>query len=114
MGRVIEKFALYVRHMENIIPETLCSKNRATLKGKLNRLVNTSVALRSAFFTDILAEVKRFSMIKHEKGINVIKILDAVETTKLNYERLKKEIPVGVMYEKIFIQQKRLLPLIIQ
>ena len=48
--------------------------------------------LRSAFFTDVLAEAKRFSLISQKKDINVITMLEAVETTKSNYQRLLAKV----------------------
>ena len=98
MGRLVEKFGLYVQHLRDIIPTTKNSKDRATLQGKLTKLVNAPVLMRSAFFTDVLAEAKRFSMITQEKNINVIKMLDAVETTKYNYERLLKKVKKDPAY----------------
>ena len=98
MGRLVEKFGLYVQHLRDIIPTTKNSKDRATLQGKLNKLVNAPVLMRSAFFTDVLAEAKRFSMVTQEKDINIIKMLDAVETTKSNYERLLKKVKKDPAY----------------
>ena len=42
--------------------------------------------LRSAFFTDVSAEVKKFSLLTQEKNINVTQLLNAVKSTKPNYE----------------------------
>ena len=92
MGRVVEKFGLYVQHLKENIPTIKSSKDRATVQGKLNKLVDAKVLLRSAFFTDILAEAKRFSLVSQKKNINIIKMLDAVETTKSNYQRLLAKV----------------------
>ena len=42
--------------------------------------------LRSAFFTDVSAEVKKFSLLTQEKNVNVTQLLNAVKSTKPNYE----------------------------
>ena len=98
MGRLVEKFGLYVQHLRDIIPTTKSSNDRATLQGKLKKLVNAPVLMRSAFFIDILAEARRFSLVTQEKNINIIRMLDAVETTKCNYERLLKRVTKNPAY----------------
>lgn len=92
MGRVVEKFGLYVQHLKENIPTIKSSKDRATVQGKLSKLVDAKVLLRSAFFTDVLAEAKRFSLVSQKKDINVIKMLNSVETTKFNYQRLLAKV----------------------
>lgn len=60
--------------------------------GKLNNLVKTKVLLWLTFFQDVLAEEKRFSIVTQEKNINVIRMLDALETIKSNYEQFLKKV----------------------
>ena len=91
MGHVIEKFGLYIERLNRCVMTTKNSIAGATVEGKLKKLVDTKVLLRAAFFTDVLADVKRFSLITQEKNINVIKMLNAVETTKSNCERQLKK-----------------------
>ena len=62
------------------------SAPRATLQEKLKKLVDAKILLCSAFFRDVLAEAKKFSLLTQEKNVNVIKLLNAVESTKSNYE----------------------------
>ena len=88
---LIEKFGLYCAHL-NIISITTNSKEEATLERKFNKLVDVKVLLRCALFTDILAEVKKFSLITQKSDINIINILDLVESTKNNYERLFRKL----------------------
>ena len=94
MGRVVEKFGLYIQHLKGTIPTIKQSNDRAIVQGKLNKLVDAKVLLRSAFLSDVLTEAKRFSLIFQKKDIKVIKMLDAMETTKSNYQgflaKLKK------------------------
>ena len=92
MERVIEKFGLYVEHLNSYVATTKNSTVHATVEGKLKKLAGAKVLLRAASFTDVLVEAKRFSLITQEKKINVIKMLNAVESTKSNYERLLKRI----------------------
>ena len=47
MGRVVEKFGLYVQHLKGTILTIKSSNDRATVQGKLNKLVDAKVLLRS-------------------------------------------------------------------
>ena len=92
MDRVVEKFGLYCAHLSNTISTTTNSKDRSTLEGKFDKLVDAKVLLRCALFTDILAEAKKFSLITQKSDINIIGVLDLVESTKNNYERLFRKL----------------------
>ena len=82
MGRLIEKFGLYLQHLQNVIATTSNAKDRSTLEGKFTKLIDAKVLLRSAMFTDVLAEAKHFSLTTQKQSINIISIIDAVESTK--------------------------------
>ena len=47
---------------------------------------------------DVLAEVKRFSMITQEKSTNIIRVFNSVETAKWNYARLLKKVKKNPSY----------------
>ena len=99
MGRVIEKFGLYTQqHLQHSIDTAKNSKDRATLQGKFTKLINAKFLLRCALFTDVLAEAKHFSLITQEQNIDIIRILDSVENTKHNYERLLKKLRKNPAY----------------
>ena len=66
MGRLLEKFGLYVGHLKDSTSSAKNSAARATLLGKLIKLVDAKVLLPSAFFTEVLAEAKRFSLLTQE------------------------------------------------
>ena len=78
--------------MKDSTSSTKNSPARTTLQGKLKKLVDAKVLLRAAFFTEVLAEAMKFNFLTQEKNVNVIKLLNAVEPTKSNYERLLKKI----------------------
>ena len=90
MERLVEKFGLYTAHLQNVISTCKILKDRAVLEGKFSKLVDAKVLLRSALFIDILAEAKKFSLITQKSNINIVEVVDYVETTKSNYERLLK------------------------
>ena len=91
MERVVDKYGLYCQHLQHLIPETKNSKDRATLQGKFNKMIEAKVPLRCAFFVDILSSAKVFSLTTQKLDINIIEIVDSVETTKRSYEKLFKK-----------------------
>ena len=98
MERVIEKFGLYIQHLQHSIDTVKKSQDRATLQGKLTKLINAKFLLRCVLFTDVLAEAKHFSLITQEQYIDIIRILDSVENTKHNCERLLKKLRKNPAY----------------
>ena len=54
--------------------------------------MDAKVPLRSAFFTDVLTEAKKCSLLTQKKNVNIIELLNAVESAEPNYERLLKKI----------------------
>ena len=60
------------------------------MEGKFAKLVDAKVLLRCALFIDVLAEAKKFSLITQKSDVDIITIIDYVESTKYSYERLLK------------------------
>ena len=54
MELVIEKLGLYVEHLKSCMETTKKSPARGTVEGKLKKLVEAYVLLRTAFLTDVL------------------------------------------------------------
>ena len=92
MDRLIEKFGLSCVHLNDIISTTTSSKEKATLKGKFNKLADAKLLLCCALFTDILAEAKKICLITQKSDIKIIDIFDLVESTKNNFERLFRKL----------------------
>ena len=92
MGRLIEKVGLYTQHLQNAIATSGSAKDKSTSEGKFKKLIDAKVLLRSALFKDILADAKVFSLLTQKHTIDIIKIIDSVESTKNNYERLRKKL----------------------
>ena len=91
MERVIDKFGLYTRHLGDFISREKNGKNRATVQGKLNKLLEAQVILRSAFLRDILTPAKVFSLITQKENPNIIEIVESVEKTKKEYKKLLRK-----------------------
>ena len=91
MGRVIDKFGLYTRHLNSFISREKNSKTKATVKGKLEKLLDAQVILRSAFLKDILLPAKIFSLITQKENPNIIETVESVERTKKEYKKLLKK-----------------------
>ena len=88
---LVDKFGLYCQHIQHAIPEIKNSKDRATLQGKFEKLIDTKVLLLSEFFSDILSAAKAFSLATQKSDINIIAIVENSELTKLGYEKLLKK-----------------------
>ena len=80
MGRVSEKFGLYI-YLQHSIDTAKKSRDCTTLQGKFTKLIHAKFLLRCALFTDVLSEAKHFTLITQEQNIDIIR-------TKHNYERL--------------------------
>ena len=80
MGRLTEKFGLYTQHLQNAIATSRSAKDKSTLVGKFKKLIDAKVLLRSALFKDILADAKVFSLLTQKHSIDIIKIVDSVES----------------------------------
>ena len=91
MGRLVDKFGLYTRHLKEFIDREKNSKTRATVQGKLNKLLDAQVLLRSAFLKDVLSPAKVFSLITQKKDPHIIETVEGVEQTKRAYRRLLKK-----------------------
>ena len=90
MDHLIEKFRLYCVYWNNIISTTTNFKEKATLEGKFNKLLDAKDACR--WCTDILVETKKFSLITQKSDINIINIFDLVESAKNSYEHLFRKL----------------------
>ena len=92
MERLLEKFGLYVGHLKDSTSSAKNSAAREPCSESWKKLADAKVLLRSAFFTDVLSEAKKFSLLTQEKNVNVTQLLNAVKSTKPNYEWLLKKI----------------------
>ena len=55
MSRLVDKFGLYVRHLKEFIGAEKNTKTKATVKGKLDKILDAQVLLQSALLKDSLA-----------------------------------------------------------
>ena len=82
MGCLIEKFGLHTMHLQNVTTATLSSKDRSTLEEKFKKLIDAKVLLCSALFKYVLADAKIFNLLMQKQNIDILKIFEAVESTK--------------------------------
>ena len=92
MGRVVDKYGLYTRHLSEFISREKNSKTKATVQGKLNKLLDAQVLLRSAFLKDLLTPAKIFSLITQKEDPNIIETVESVEKTKKEYKKLFRKL----------------------
>ena len=55
---MLDKFGLYVQHLENIIADESKQTNKATLEGKRRKMVKSSTFLMAALLNDLLEPAK--------------------------------------------------------
>ena len=91
MQRLVDKYGLYCQHLQHAIPETKTAKVRVTLKRKFEKLIDAKVLLRSCWFVDVLSAAKQFSLVTQKSDIDIVSIVDSVESTKRNYEKLLRK-----------------------
>ena len=91
MGRLVDKFGLYTRHLREFIDNNKNSNVRATVKGKLDKLLDPQILLRSAFLKDLLTPAKIFGLVTQKQDPDVIETIDGVEKTRRDYKKLLKK-----------------------
>ena len=86
--RVVNKYGLYCLHLQHAITDTKKSKDRVTLQGKFNKLVDAKILLHSSFSID----VRTFISLQTQKS--VISIIDFAEcvATKEKLQKTTKTI----------------------
>ena len=62
MTGFVDKFGIYIQHIENVISDTSKHCDKATLEGKRKQMVEAEVLLKCSIFVDILDSAKNFSL----------------------------------------------------
>ena len=68
------------------------------MEGKFKKLIDAKVLLRSALFKDVSADAKIFSLFTQKRNIDILKVFEAVESTKNSYQRLRKKLEKNPEY----------------
>lgn len=76
---LLNKFGLYLQHIENVIADTSKQTDKATLEGKRRKMVNFKTLILCAFFIDILEPAKIYSLVSQENDSNIVKIVDSLD-----------------------------------
>ena len=91
MQCLVDKYGLYCQHLQHTIPETNKTKDYTILQGKFDKLIYAKALLRLCFFVNALSTVKQFSLTTRKANIDIISIVDSVESTKNSYEKLLRK-----------------------
>ena len=62
--------------------------DKATLKGKQRQLQKADVLLLGALFFDLLEPARMLSLTTQEENVNLIKIVNSIDSTRNNYQCL--------------------------
>ena len=66
--------------------------DKATLKGKQRQLQKADVLLLGALFFDLLEPARMLSLTTQQENVNLIKIVNSIDSTRNNYQRLLNRI----------------------
>ena len=92
MRKLIDKFGIYTRHLQNAIADMSKQLDWAALQGKFNKLIELKVILCAAFLLDVLTEAKIFSLYMQKSDSDLIDIVGAAQSTKRHYVKLQKKM----------------------
>lgn len=87
MNGFIDKFGVYLQHLENVISDTSKKCDRATLEGKRRQLVNAEVILKCCVFVDLLDSAKKFSLASQFKDTDILMLVERIDDMKSTYQR---------------------------
>ena len=86
LQNMLDKYRLYMQHFENIIADTTKRTDKATLKRKRRQLQKADVLLLGALFFNLLEPARMLSLKTQEENINLIKIVNLIDSTRNNYQ----------------------------
>lgn len=86
MAGFVDKYGVYVQHLENIIADTSKQTDKAKLEGKRRKMINASVLLRSCLFLDLLDSAKNFSLATQYEDSDIVNMVDRIDDMKLTYQ----------------------------
>ena len=78
----LDKYGVYMKHIENALADEKKETDEATLQGKRGKLLEATTIFCAAFFLDILEPTKMFSLMSQKKDINILTITDILEGTR--------------------------------
>ena len=88
MKGCIDKYSLYLQHIENVIADTKNRKGKYSLKDKRRQLENGSTLLDAAFFIDILEPMRRLSLATQDSKVDIIQMVTCIDKTREKYKRM--------------------------
>ena len=90
MSRIIDKFGLYISHLENVASDTSYrATERARIKGFLKNWKTAKMLVNLCFYQDILEPIKRLSLCLQREGIDTVTAAEAMIKVKKQIDRLK-------------------------
>ena len=90
MQNLVDKYGL-CQHLHHTIPLTKKTKDRAIFQGTFDKLIDVKVLLGSCFFVDPHSTAKQFSLTTQKADIDIISIVNNVESTKNSHEKLLRK-----------------------
>ena len=92
LQNMLDKYGLYMQHFENIIVDTTKRTDKPTLKGKRRQFEKANILLLGTLFFDLLEPARMLSLTTQEQNVNLIKIVNSIDSTRNNYQCLLNQI----------------------
>ena len=86
MAAFVDKYGVYVQHLENIIADTSKQTDKAKLEGKRRKMVQASVLLKCCLFLDLLDSAKKFSLASQYADSDIINMVDRIDDMTSRYQ----------------------------
>ena len=91
LENMLDKFGMYLSHLENIIADTSKKTDKATLEGKRRQLVSANVVLLGSVFYDLLEPARQLSLFTQKENITLHEVTEVLEGTRKRYVQLLKK-----------------------
>ena len=90
--RILDKYGIYISHLENSITEDKAYKadQRAKMKGYIKEWKSSKMLFNLAFYCDILNPLKKVSLVFQKEGVDVVEVTNAISKAKRDFARLTK------------------------
>ena len=105
MRLIVDKFGLYMEHLERMTRDRSYKKQMQSKKGYLKVWKNTPILVHFCFYIELLTPISHLSLALQKEEINPVKAIDALDVIQLKLKRLRKK-PVHAYKTIIELQKK--------
>ena len=89
---MLDKYGQHMQHFKNTSADTSIQTDKAKLDGKRRQLEMAEVLIFGTMFFDLLEPTKILSLTTQKEDIDLIKVVESVESTQKRYKRLSDRV----------------------